>query len=398
MYLFDDCEVDPQRFELRKAGRPVHVEPQAFALLTYLVRHRDRVVAKTELLDKLWRSRYVSESALTSRVKAVRRAIGDDGQRQRVIATVHGVGYRFVAPVRDTDEPPVARVPQQIRYCTAPDGVRVAYAVSGAGPPLMKAANWLTHLDLEWTNPIWAHWLDTLARGRTLVRYDERGCGLSDWDIGEFSFEAWVDDLACVADAAGLERFSLLGVSQGGAVAIAYAVRHPERVERLVLAGAYSRGRSARAATPEEKEEAELDLQLGRIGWRHEDPTFRQVFASQFLPDADRELWDAFNDLQRQSTSTENVVKFLDVFSHIDVSALAPSVRCPTLVLHSRRDLRVPVSQAIELATSIPDCQLRLLDSGNHIVTADEPAWPVFFAELSGFLDAEAAELRTMEA
>jgi pimeloyl-ACP methyl ester carboxylesterase/DNA-binding winged helix-turn-helix (wHTH) protein len=407
VYRFADCQVDPRQFELRRGGAVVHVEPQVFTLLTHLIEHRDRVVAKTELLDAVWGGRFVSESALTSRVKMLRRAVGDDGNSQRVIATVHGVGYRFVAtvelvapavtatpaaPVEPVVEPvvPVAeRPPQQIRYCTSPDGVRVAYAISGTGPPLVKVANWLTHLDLEWSSPIWSHWIDGLARRHTLVRYDERGCGLSDWEVRDFSFDAWVNDLELVVDAAGLDRFPLLGVSQGGAVAVAYAVRHPERVSHLVLAGAYCRGRFARASTPEEREEAALDLQLGRIGWRHDDPTFRQVFASQFLPDGDRALWDAFNDLQRATTSTENVVRFLEVFADIDVSALAPHVRCPTLILHSRGDLRVPRSQAQELAALIPDSELRFLASGNHILAAGEPAWPAFLGEIGRFLGAD---------
>ncbi len=385
MYLFEDCEVDPRRFELRRAGELVHVEPQVFSLLAYLLEHRDRVVAKTELLDVVWGGRYVSESALTSRVKMLRRAVGDDGNQQRVIATVHGVGYRFVAELAGPPLPG-CRPPQQIRYCVSPDGVRVAYAVSGAGPPLVKAANWLTNLDLEWSSPIWAHWLDGLAAHRTLVRYDERGCGLSDWDVADFSFDAWVNDLELVVDAAGLDRFPLLGISQGGAVAIAYAVRHPERVSHLVLSGAYCRGRLARATTAEELEEATLDLQLGRIGWRHDDPSFRQVFASQFLPDGTRALWDAFNDLQRATTSTENVVRFLDVFAHIDVSTIAPHVRCPTLIVHARDDLRVPRSQAQDLAALIPDSELLFLASRNHILTAAEPAWPVFLAEVDRFV------------
>ncbi len=390
MYRFEDCQVDPRQFQLRRGGDVVHVEPQVFTLLTHLIQHRDRVVAKTELLDAVWGGRYVSDSALTSRVKMLRRAVGDDGNRQRIIATVHGIGYRFVADVAELDDavdgPGIARPAQQIRYCVSPDGVRVAYATSGTGPPLVKAANWLTHLDLEWSSPIWAHWLDGLAQHHRLIRYDERGCGLSDWEVTDFSFDAWVNDLELVVDAAGLDRFPLLGVSQGGAVAIAYAVRHPERVSRLVLASAYCRGRLARARTADEREEAALDLQLGRIGWRHDDPTFRQVFASQFLPDGSRGLWDAFNDLQRATTSTENVVRFLDAFAHIDVSAQASRVRCPTLILHSRDDLRVPRTQAQELAALIPDSELRFLASRNHILTADEPAWPLFLAEIHRFL------------
>jgi DNA-binding winged helix-turn-helix (wHTH) protein len=297
VYRFDDCQVDPRQFELRRGGEVVHVEPQVFALLAHLIEHRDRVVTKTELLDAVWGGRFVSESALTSRVKMLRRAVGDDGNQQRIIATVHGVGYRFVAAVAEPRATDGSRPQQRIQYSVSPDGVRVAYASSGSGSPLVKAANWLTHLDLEWSSPIWAHWLDGLARRHRLVRYDERGCGLSDWDVADFSFDAWVNDLELVVDAAGLDRFPLLGVSQGGAVAVAYAVRHPERVSHLVLAGAYCRGRLARASTAEELEEATLDLQLGRIGWRHDDPTFRQVFASQFLPDGTRALWDAFNDV-----------------------------------------------------------------------------------------------------
>lgn len=388
MYRFGDCLVDPRRFELRRGGDPVHLEPQVFTLLVHLIEHRDRVVAKTELLDAVWGDRFVSDSALTSRVKSLRRAVGDDGSSQRVVATVHGVGYRFVAEVTEPDRSGHLDRTQHIRYCTSSDGVRVAFATSGAGPPLVKAANWLTHLDLEWVSPIWSHWLDGLSRRHRLVRYDERGCGLSDWEVAEFGFDAWVDDLEAVVDAAGLDRFPLLGVSQGGAVAIAYAVRHPRRVSRLVLVGAYSRGRLARARTPEEVEEAELDLQLGRIGWRRDDPTFRQVFASQFLPDGTRESWDAFNDLQRATTSTANVVRFLDAFARIDVSALAPRVACPTLILHSRGDLRVPCAQAQELAALIPGGELRFLPSRNHVLTADEPAWPLFLQEVERFLGA----------
>jgi pimeloyl-ACP methyl ester carboxylesterase len=208
--------------------------------------------------------------------------------------------------------------------------------------------------------------------------------------VADFSFDAWVNDLELVVDAAGLDEFPLLGISQGGAVAIAYAVRHPERVSHLILSGAYCRGRLARATTADELEEATLDLQLGRIGWRHDDPSFRQVFASQFLPDGPKSLWDAFNDLQRATTSTENVVRFLDVFAHIDVSALAPHVRCPTMILHSRDDLRVPRSQAQDLAALIPHSELRFLASRNHILTATEPAWPVFLSEVDRFLAANA--------
>src|SRR6478736_4040877 len=370
VYTFETCQLDPARFELHRAGVAVHVEPQVLEVLVYLVAHRDRVVPKTELLDAIWGDRFVSDSTLTSRLKAARKAIGDDG------------------PAPGPAPAPAAgrRAAQQIRYCTSPDGVRIAYASTGSGPPLVKAANWLTHLDLEWDSPIWAHWIDALSARHRLIRYDERGCGMSDWDVRDISLDAWVEDLELVVDSVGLDRFPLLGLSQGGAVALAYAVRHPERVTRVVLVGAYARGRLARAATSEEREEAALDMQVGRVGWRRDDPAYRQVFASQFLPDADRERWNAFNALQRATTATENVVRFLDTFANVDVSALAGQVTCPTLIVHAREDRRVPTSQARELAALIPDSRVHLLDSGNHIVMADEPAWPELVQELDEFL------------
>jgi DNA-binding SARP family transcriptional activator/pimeloyl-ACP methyl ester carboxylesterase len=300
-------------------------------------------------------------------------------------ATADKVTDKRLMPPQGSHDPR-HKIDQDIRYCLSPDGTCIAYAVAGDGPPLVKAANWLTHLHWEWESPIWSRRLHDLATDRRLIRYDQRGCGLSDWDVADFSFDAWVNDLELVVGAAGVERFPLLGLSQGGAVAIAYAVRHPERVTRLILCGAYSRGRLVRAATPQAREEAALDLDIARIGWRRDDDTFRQVFATQLLPDGTREIWDAFNDLQRMTTSIDNVVKFLDVFARIDVSRVAPQVRCPTLVLHSRGDLRVPESQAREITGLIPNSRLVLLNSRNHVLLAHDPAWQVLLTEIDHFL------------
>ncbi len=196
-------------------------------------------------------------------------------------------------------------ITQEIRFCVAPDGTRIAYATTGIGAPLVKAANWITHLVYDLESPVWRHWLAGLSRHHQLIRYDERGCGLSDWEVQRFTFDAWVDDLEVVVDALNLERFPLLGVSQGGAVAIAYAVRHPERVSHLILAGAYAKGRCERATTEQEEREATLNIEVARLGWGRDEPTFRQVFTSQFVPGGTQEQWDAFNELQRRSTSPE---------------------------------------------------------------------------------------------
>jgi pimeloyl-ACP methyl ester carboxylesterase/DNA-binding winged helix-turn-helix (wHTH) protein len=404
IYEFDDCLVDPGRFELRRGGAVEHVEPQVFDVLIHLIRHRDRVVTKTELLDTVWGDRFVSESALASRLKSVRRAVGDDGAAQRVIRTVFGRGYQFVASVDEHLPPGVVAEPasskeatatlppaplhQVIRFCTAADGARIAFATMGSGPVLVKAANWLTHLDHDHETFVWRHWLQGLARDRTLLRYDERGCGMSDWDVDRFEFDDWVDDLELVVDAAGLERFPLLGVSQGAAVAVAFAARHPERVGRLILSGGYGKGRARRATTDDERREAALDLEVARVGWGRDDPSFRQVFTSMFLPDGTREQWEEFNELQRRTTSAANAVRFLETFAELDVTDLAPRVQCPTIILHSREDRRVPLSAARDLASLIPDCRFVPLPSRNHILM-DEPAWPTFLAEIDAFLGAD---------
>jgi pimeloyl-ACP methyl ester carboxylesterase len=193
-------------------------------------------------------------------------------------------------------------VEQQIHFCTTHDGTRIAYATGGEGPPIVKAANWLSHLEADWQSPIWRHMLRGFARDHTFVRYDERGNGLSDWNYDDLSFNAWVDDLESVVEAAGLDRFPLLGISQGGAVAIAYAVRHPERVSHLILYGAYARG-WAKRDSPEEIEQRQAQLTLVRLGWGKDNPAFRQLWTSLYAPDATPEQAQSFNDLQRISTS-----------------------------------------------------------------------------------------------
>jgi pimeloyl-ACP methyl ester carboxylesterase/DNA-binding winged helix-turn-helix (wHTH) protein len=398
---FGDYELDISGHQLHRAGESVHVEPRAFDLLCHLVAHRDRVVSKNELLDLVWGDRFVSEAALTTALRTARLAIGDTGGQQQSIRTVHRRGYQFVAPAtvvrpRPDGTPeqgpgvgaelPDSASHQVIRFCRAEDGTRIAYATVGTGPPLLKAANWMTHLDLEWTTPVWSHWLSGLARDRQLIRYDERGCGLSDWEVPSFTFDDWVDDLDTVVEAAGLDRFPLLGVSQGGAVAIAYAARRPERVSQLILAGAYARGRLVRARDDTERDAADIDLEVARVGWRHQDADFLRVFASQFLPDGTTQDWDDFTTFQRQTTSPANGVRFLEEFANIDVSHIAHRVRCPTLILHSRHDARVPATQASELAALIPDSRLVILDSGNHLLTASEPAWPEFLSRINAFV------------
>ena len=278
-------------------------------------------------------------------------------------------------------------IPQQIRFCESHDGVRIAYAASGTGPPLVKAANWLSHLEFDGASPVWAHWLRALSLNNTLVRYDARGCGLSDWDA-ELSFEAWVRDLEAVVDAIGCERFPLLGISQGASIAIAYAVRHPERVSHLVLHGGYARGRLKWSGSAKAREEADMMIQLAELGWGQQNPAFRQFFTTQFIPDGTPEQHQWFNELERLSTSPVNAGRFMRVLNSIDIVALLPQVACPTLVFHSVRDARVPFDEGRLVATMIKDARFVPLESNNHLLLEAESAWSRWISELRAFLPA----------
>ncbi len=281
---------------------------------------------------------------------------------------------------------------QQIRFCTAPDGVRIAYATVGNGPPLVRASTYLTHLKYDLDSPVWRHWLTGLGAHYTLIRHDQRGCGLSDRDIDELSMDAWVRDLETVVDSLGLERFALLGPSQGGAVAVAYASRHPEKVSHLVLYGAYFQGRFNRNPTQQQLDEAHTMLNLMKVGWGKDNPAFRQVFTTLFMPEGTPEQINWFNDLQRISTSPENAVKMETAFYRIDVSHLAPKVTTPTLVLHARDDAMVDFEQGRQLAAMIPNALFAPLDSKNHLLLEHEPAWDRFLTEVRNFIDLDEPE------
>ncbi len=274
---------------------------------------------------------------------------------------------------------------QQIRFCTASDGVQIAYATVGQGPPLIKAANWMNHLEYDWQSPVWRHVLHALARNHLLIRYDTRGNGLSDRDVDDISFEAFVRDLETVVDAVGIERFPLFGISQGCAISIAYAVRRPERVTHLILYGGYARGWKNRGS-PEQVETREALRTLIRQGWGQENPAFRQVFTSRFIPDATMDQMQWFNDLQRITTSPENAARIDQANSEVDVCALLPQVTVPTLVLHCRDEAVVPFEEGRRMAAGIPGARFVALEGRNHLILEDEPAWPRFLQEVESFL------------
>ncbi|HVP43933.1 MAG TPA: alpha/beta fold hydrolase [Terriglobales bacterium] len=397
MYEFGPFRLEVEERRCLKRGQPVRLRGKVFDTLAALVTHHGRLLRKDELLGMVWPDTIVEENNLDHTISRLRKALGDQGQ---YIETVPRQGYRFVAPVTESDRtaaPPavVQRPPQipeqKICFFTTDDGVRIAYSTAGSGPPLVKAANWLNHLEFEWKSPIWRHWIPELTRRHTLIRYDERGNGLSDWNIQDFSFEAWVRDFDQLIDTLGLKHFALLGISQGGAVAVSYAVRHPERVSRMILYGAFARGWSMRNA-PQEVERRTALLTLIKFGWGKDNPAFRQLWSSLFTPDAPPEQFDWFNELQRVTTSPENAVELLSAGGRINVVDLLPSVRCPTLVLHSAGDAVVPIAEGRLLASRIPGARFVELPSRNHLVMAHEPAWKVFTREVRSFLEEDAAQ------
>jgi pimeloyl-ACP methyl ester carboxylesterase/DNA-binding CsgD family transcriptional regulator len=277
-----------------------------------------------------------------------------------------------------------ARPHQEIRFCATPDGLRIAWARHGSGPPLVKVANWLTHLEYDWESPVWRYWLEGLGRSHTVIRYDERGCGLSDWETGVLSVDTWLSDLEAVVDAAGVERFSLLGISQGAAIAVAYAVRHPERVDRIVLCGGYAQGRNHRG----ERALGETLVGAIRAGWDQPNAAYRRLFTMRFLPDGTPEQMDWYDELQRRTTSGEIAARLYEAWSDVDVTDEARQVEAETLVAHCRGYGAVPFSQGRLLASLIPRARLLPLDSINHLLLPDDPAWRVFLEELRAFTGA----------
>lgn len=315
-----------------------------------------------------------AERARIDRVRAsvLRRAAAEEALSEAQRRMFAGAAEEIAPHETGAVEAPPERLDQQVRFCAARDGVRIAYACTGEGPALVKAANWLNHLELDWTGPIWGWLIAALSRSHKLVRYDERGNGLSQWDVEDLGFEAFVTDLETVVEALGLSRFPLLGISQGCAVSIAYAARHPERVEKLILLGGYSAG-WRHFADESQAAQREAVITLAQHGWGQDNPVYRQIFSQTFMPAGTAEELAWFNEYQRRTASPENAVRFLETFSRIDVRPLLGQVRCPTLVLHARGDQRVPLAQAIELAAGIEGARLVTFGSDNHLRSDANP-------------------------
>ncbi|MDF0602730.1 alpha/beta fold hydrolase [Psychromarinibacter sp. C21-152] len=401
-YVFGDCELDFSAYALRRAGAEVHVEPQVFDLIACLVRAGGELVSYDGLIAEVWGGRIVSDATLAARISAARAALGDDGKRQAVIRTVPRRGVQLAVPVSEAVAEAVAEggaeaAPaekplcdaakrQVIRYTTSRDGTGIAWAETGEGPPLLRAGHWLSHLEHDWSSPVWRPLLDRLATGRRLIRYDPRGTGLSDRALGGASVEEFADDLEAVADAAGLDRFPVYAISQSVPIALTFAARRPERVSRLILLNGLVKGSTARG----EAEKTETMVGMIRTGWAVPGSAFMRAVATLFMPRSTPEELASFEEMQGLSATADVAAELRRTIGGIDVSAVLDKVTCPALIMHCAGDAIQSPDQSKLLARMLPDAEFHLVDSPNHVVVPSDPVWGDCLDAFDRFLAAEA--------
>ncbi len=389
IYAFLEYSIDTDARELRQRGEVHALEPQVFDLLVTLIEHRDRVMPRHELIERVWGGRFTSDSAVDARINAARKALGDSGKHQHIIRTVPRHGHRFVAPVTvtartgpDCGASPVSHEGQRTHFCQSRDGTRIAFAQTGSGQALVRSGHYLTHLEHDWRSPVWQPFLAEMGRHFNITRYDQRGGGLSDWSVEDLCLERFVEDLEAVVDAAGLDQFVLYGASQGAPVSVAYAARHPERIARLILHGGYAQGRMVRGSRKEQAH-AEAVQTLIRQGWGQPGSAFLKALSAMFMPGGSREQIDYLATMQQQSASAENAARLRSVIDRFDVTPLLGQIRVPTLVIHANNDSIHPLEQGRLLATGIPGAEFVMLDSPNHVLVEGEPAWIRFFETIT---------------
>ncbi len=402
-YLFGPYLLDVDERRLLRDGQELRLRGKLFDTLRVLVENAGRLLRKDELMRAVWPDSIVEENNLDHCISQLRKLL----QPATYIVTVPRHGYRFEAEVRTAGGPggklvqleparQAGDAPEmEVRFFTASDGVRIAYTVGGQGPVLVRTIDWLNHLDFEWKSPFLRHWLSEIMRHHTLVRYDQRGSGLSDWNVHDFSFERMAKDFEELVEAAGLEKFAIFGGCQGAAVATAYAARHPQRVTRMIFQGAFSNGWPPEGDGSMEQFSALLTLI--RLGWGRDNPAFRQLWSTLFHPDADSVQMDWMNELQRVASSPENAVRMMLEFPKIKVLDLLPKVSCPTLVMHSRDDAAVPVQEGRLVASRIRGARFVELPSRSHLVAPGDDAWEQFVAEFAGFLSWEEKPARVRQ-
>jgi DNA-binding winged helix-turn-helix (wHTH) protein/pimeloyl-ACP methyl ester carboxylesterase len=395
VFQFGPFQLDVAERRLLDAGEPVPLRSKVFDTLALLVQNHGRLLRKDELMQKIWPDAVVEENNLDHNISRLRRLLGEGKNGNKFIETVPRQGYRFVADVKPVAakstlhklQPISANVDApdpEVKFFTTSDGVRIAYTLGGSGPPLVRAIDWLNHLDFEWKNPFQRQWISRIMKHHTVLRYDQRGSGLSDWTIQDFSFERTVQDLEELIEACGLDQIVLHGGCQGGTAAMAYAARHPERVTKLILVGAFARG----WPTPDNMANEQFNalLTLIRLGWGRDNPAFRQLWTTLFMPDATPAEMDWMNELQRLTSSPENAARMMAEFPRANVLDQLPSIACPTIVMHSRDDAVVSVHESRMIAGRIRGARFVELPSRNHQITPGDPAWSLYVEEFGRFL------------
>ena len=391
-YLFGVYVLDVDERRLLRDNEEIRLRGKLFDTLRVLVENAGKLVRKDAFMESVWPDSVVEDNNLDYCISQLRKLL----HPAKYIETVPRHGYRFVAEV--TAVKPHGRLlqletavqqpnapDQEIQFFTTSDGVRIAYNIGGQGPLLVRTIHWLNHLDFEWKTPLRRQWLSEIMQHNTLLRYDQRGSGLSDWNVSDFSFERMVQDFEELVDAAGLEKFTILGGCQGAAVGIAYAVRHPERVTKLIINGTFANGWPAPG--PGAQEHLEAMLTLIRSGWGRDNPAFRQLWTTLFRPDADSVEAAWLNELQRISSSPENAASMMAEFPNIRVLDMLPKISCPTLVLHSREDGAVPVQEGKLIAARIRGSRFVELPSRSHMVAPGDAGWDQLVQEFSAFMD-----------
>lgn len=387
-YRFADCTLNPDRHRLDRDGSELHVEPQVFALLHLLVSRAPALVSYDEMMAEVWKGRIVSDATVAARLSAARTAVGDDGRRQAIIRTVARVGVQMaVAVTRGPETPETPAVDptkaQTIRYTRSRDGTAIAWAETGEGPPLLRAGHWLSHLEHDWSSPVWRPVLEDLGRGRRLIRYDPRGTGLSDRSLGAADVEHLADDLEAVADAAGLDRVPVYAISQSVPVALTFAARHPDRVSRLVLVNGFVQGSTARG----DLAHTDTMVAMIRAGWGVPGSAFMKAVATLYMPRATAAEVDSFVEMQALSADPDTAATLRRIIGEIDVSAILPAVTAPALVICCAGDTVQSPAQSQLLARRLSDATFATLDSPNHVIVPTDPAWAEVVARMNRFLD-----------
>jgi pimeloyl-ACP methyl ester carboxylesterase/DNA-binding winged helix-turn-helix (wHTH) protein len=382
---FDAYSLDLQRCSLRRGEEQIELRPKAFDVLRYLVANWGRVISKQELIGAVWPGLFVTDDALVQCVRDVRHALSDEAHR--IIKTSPRRGYLFaVEPTTgSSSRHGPKRSAQRIEFCRTKDGVKLAIAATGQGLPVVRLPTWFNHLEYDWHVQFRSALYRFLSDRYRLIRYDGRGNGLSDRYVPEISFATFEHDLEVVVDTLRLQRYVLLGISQGAPIAIAHAVRYPERVAKLVLNGGFGLGSNKRNSA-RDQETAQAQLTLMRHGWGDEHSAYLRTFSMLYFPSASAEELKAAAELQRMAMTGETAVRLRLAFADVDVLDLLGKVSAPTLILHSRHDNAVPFAEGRRLAAGIAHAKFVALESENHVPMPDEPAWPTFIGQIEAFL------------